>query len=488
MDDFGRTFGTLDSTVQGLLVSIILIPAAIVSFGSGSIADRLSRTHAICLGCAIYGLGSLVCSLCGLYSQSQKSALVMLFFGRCICGAGEGVFLSAVTIYTIEVSPVHARGRMGCIVQLFICIGIMAGYFVCYGSINIQGSFSWRLPWVLQCFTCASLAMAVRFIPHSPRWLMLAGRRDAAHAAMRRLGIDEDVLFGIIEEKLNNEQGREKSMGGWRQSIKQFKEAFAPELRGRTILALFMLGVQQLAGIDGLLYYAPVLFKQAGLSTENATFLASGITGIVNVVFTIVGQTLSDKWGRVPSIMIGGVFMALAMTIIGILYSLPSLNRSGQYAVIAFIYVYVIAFIMSWAILMRVWVSESQPLRTRATVSSLALTLNWGVNFVIAFTTPVFLGHAPSGPYFLWGAATWFAIGIFWVWMPETKGTSIDREGQDLSLKARVPWARLQRGKDKNKPEIKRPPYSRRGTSWTLAGDEVENKDDTVARLDEEVL
>lgn len=191
MDDFAPTFGKLSATVQGLFVSAILIPPAIISFGSGSIADRISRTHAISLGCAVYGTGSLICLLAGI-KMSQASALAMVFVGRCISGAGEGIFLSAVTVYGIEVAPQDQRGRVGCIMQLFICIGIMVGYFVCYGSLNIDGSLSWRLPWILQCLTCLVTAVGVRFLPHSPRWLLHVGRRAEAEVAMQRLGISKD--------------------------------------------------------------------------------------------------------------------------------------------------------------------------------------------------------------------------------------------------------------------------------------------------------
>ena len=301
MDDFTKTFGDLSSVVQGLFVSSVLIPAAITSFGAGSIADRISRTHAISLGCAVYGLGSLICAISGI-NMSQHAALAMIFVGRCTSGVGEGVFLSALTVYGIEVAPRKSRGRVGCIMQLFISTGIMVGYFVCYGSLNIGGSLSWRLPWILQCLTCLVCAVGVRFLPHSPRWLLHVGLHEEAVRAMYRLDLSKDEVISLAataeEEKAQEAAAREKAhQGGWfKNQIAQFRQAFAPGLRGRSAMALFMQSMQQLAGIDGVLYYAPVLFRQAGLSSSSASFLASGVTGIVNVVFTIFGQIISDKW------------------------------------------------------------------------------------------------------------------------------------------------------------------------------------------------
>ncbi|KAF8954532.1 general substrate transporter [Flammula alnicola] len=444
MKEFGSTFGNLNSTIQGLLVSIILIPAAIVSFGSGAISDRLSRIYATSLGCTVYGVGSLICCLAGLNGQSQSSALAMIFVGRCISGAGEGVFLSAVTVYGIEVAPHHARGRVGCIIQLWITIGVVAGYFTCYGSLDIPNSLSWRLPWIMQTVMCASLAMVVPFLPHSPRWLVHVGRIDEAKAVMRRLGLDEDelALTAYVPAGTEAVEAPREEKEGWRKNIDHFKAAFSADLRGRTILALFMLGVQQLVGIDGVLFYAPTLFKQAGLNSQKASFLASGVTGIVNVVFTIVGQLLSDRWGRRPALIFGGVVMAVTMTVIGVLYSLPSLSSSSQWGIVGLIFVYFVAFVITWGILMRIWVSESQPVHTRASVSSLALTVNWTCNFVIAFTTPIFLDASPSGPYFLWAACAWMSVIVFAVFLPETKGQSIDGEEQNLALDVRVGWLR----------------------------------------------
>ena len=80
-------------------------------------------------------------------------------------------------------------------------------------------------------------------------------------------------------------------------------------------------------------------------------------------------RLLTTFRGRRPSLIWGGTVMATAMTLIGILYSLPNLSQAGNYAVIALIFVYFIPFVVTWATLMRIWVSEAQPVQTRASVS-----------------------------------------------------------------------------------------------------------------------
>ncbi|KIY49823.1 general substrate transporter [Fistulina hepatica ATCC 64428] len=429
MDNFEVTFGTLSSTMKGLLISVILLPASIMSFGAGTLADRISRTYTISLSCAIYGVGTLICILSGV-NMSQSAGLALVFVGRCVSGVGEGIFLGAVTCYGIEISPTDARGRVGCMVQLMISTGQMVGYFICYGSLHIQNSLSWRVPWLFLAFICFALAISVRVLPHSPAWLMHVGRHEEAQKTLRRLGLDDEDGFLATAK----EAAQEERPG----LFENIRHSFSRGLRGRTTLALFMLGAQQLSGINGLLYYAPEIFQDAGLGSSNASFLASGVTGIVNVIFTAIGQLLSDRWGRRPSLIWGGCGMTSALTIMGVLYALPSRSQSANYMLIAMIYVYFFSFAMTWAILMRIWVAEAQPQSTRASVSSLSLTVSWGVAFLVAFSTPVFLEVSASGPYFMWGASSWIASLIFIVWLPETKGIVIDLG--NTGLKPQVGW------------------------------------------------
>ncbi|KAI5800441.1 general substrate transporter [Pyronema domesticum] len=428
MPAFHSTFGTLSPTLHGLLVSCILIPGAIFSLFAGPIADRVSRTYAISLGGFMFAIGALICCL--------SSSLPQLYVGRLISGAGEGIFLSCINVYSIEIAPKRIRGTVACILQLLISMGLMSGYFVCYGSLKLSGDMSWRVPFICQVFVCSFLGAGAPFIPHSPRWLLMKGRRRDAEAALISLGIgseEREELLAVACEAVE-EAASAKTGPAWKNALAHYKEAFAPEVRGRTILALYMQATQQLSGIDGVLYYAPMLFTQAGLSSANASFLASGVTGIVSVVITALGQIFTDKWGRRPTLISGGIIMGIAMTGIGAVYAHPtaSKEKGGQWTVIALIFVYFSSFVMSWAILIRIHVSEAQPVRTRASVSALSQSSNWIVNWVIAFTTPMFLKRTPSGPYFLWAATIWVAVVVFIVYLPETRG----REMEDFDGKA----------------------------------------------------
>lgn len=261
----------ISPTVQGLIVSSILITASLASVASGPLSDRISRTRTISLGAAVFAVGSAI--------ACSASALPQLFVGRCIAGVGEGLFLSVVTVYAIEVAPASTRGRMGTAVQLFITIGLASGassfqsserlyahilvlgYFVCYGTSRLPSSLSWRFPLGMQAVVAMVLCIGSPFLPHSPRWLRHVGRDAEADASWIKLGVS-----GAEAEK--SEESTERTTarrdGVWKETQQLWKK----NIRGRTALGVFLMGMQQASGIDGVLYVSLTIFPNAYFPVE----------------------------------------------------------------------------------------------------------------------------------------------------------------------------------------------------------------------------
>ncbi|CAL1713568.1 unnamed protein product [Somion occarium] len=408
--------GVISPTTQGLIVSCILLTASLASLVSGPLSDRISRTRTIAIGGIVFAVGSsIACS---------ANTLAQVFVGRSVAGVGEGLFLSVVTVYAIEIAPASSRGRLGSVVQLLITIGIASGYFVCYGTSRIASSFSWRFPLGMQAAVSVVLAAGCPFLPHSPRWLRHVGRSAEADIAWVRLGVSA-ADAEKTEENAERERERERSpRGNWWQEARQL---WKKDVRKRTGLGVFLMGMQNASGIDGVLYYAPVLFSQAGLPGTTASFIASGVSGLVNIACTIVAQFFADSWGRRASMISGGTVIAGSMLVIGTLYASNASDTSaGRWAIIALIYIFVIGFSCTWAIVTRIICSEIQPMRTRAAATSLGQCANWAINWVIAFSTPLFLAHSSSGPYFLFGACSLITTVACLVYLPETRGASLE--------------------------------------------------------------
>ncbi|KAF3935282.1 hypothetical protein ABW19_dt0205016 [Dactylella cylindrospora] len=427
MNQFIDDFGHISPTMHGVIISMILLTAAISSVFAGHLADKISRTYTTCLGAGIFAVGSALQAVAGLGESSSSAKIGVLLLGRSIAGIGEGFFLTSAQVYVIEIAPGHVRGRVTSILFMGITGGLCLGYFLCYGTAQLESTMAWRIPFIWQATIATILSCGSLLLPHSPRWLLHVNRRDEAMVVLEKMGMgtaaerEKQELLAIRENVVTQETPL-----GLRSILnagKSLKLLAKKQNRWRASLAIFMMICQQTTGIDGVLYYAPVLFSQAGLSSQSSSFLASGVTAILMVFCTAIALTYADRWGRRPTLLYTGFGIVLSMFLIGGLYASPAADTEGaKWTVVAAIYIFVITFTIGWSMILRLYAVEIQPMETRATVNSLSHSANWVANYVIALTTPVFLARSACGPYFFFGACTAFAVLIYILYMPETQG------------------------------------------------------------------
>lgn len=160
-----------------------------------------------------------------------------------------------------------------------VTLGLMTGFFTAYGTANIDSSISWRTPFIILASLAMMYAVAAHlWLPPSPRWLMLRGRQSEVAAAWDALdvGLAElekaEVVQEIIEDAHNpapsvvTTHPRDDEPSSIDVSITKKRHAlldvFAPDVRSRTILGVFLLGMQQMSGIDGVLYVSHPLFTE----------------------------------------------------------------------------------------------------------------------------------------------------------------------------------------------------------------------------------
>jgi sugar porter (SP) family MFS transporter len=460
MPTFLDSFGPLSSTIHGILVSSILIPASLTSFFAGNVADHMGRISTCSIGGLIFATGTAL--------EAGAQNLAMLFVGRCITGVGEGLFLSTLVVYVCEIAPARQRGVLASVQQLLVTMGIAIGYFTCYGTVRSStSSFSWRFPFALQSFLAFTYALlAFFYLPESPRWLKSKGRMEDSHNAWEKLEI-ADAEREKDERRDQNLTVQEPEILALtpirsRQSIHSTHQTswlavFAKDTRKRTFLGCFLMGMQQLSGIDGVLYYAPLLFQQAGLNSSTSSFLASGVSALLMFLITIPAFILADKWGRRTSTLVGGILLSSTMFLIGALYASGVVHGdhgAARWLVIILIYIFALTYCTTWAVGIKIYASEIQPPKTRAPATSLAQSSNWVVNFVVAFTTPVFLQRSSSGIYFMFGAASLLTVVVCATEMPETKGKTLEEidgafehghEGEEQQASVRMRAVRLLR-------------------------------------------
>ncbi|KAK6221006.1 hypothetical protein LQW54_001578 [Pestalotiopsis sp. IQ-011] len=423
MDSFIATFGSFSPTLHGVIVSSILLPGALAALVAGILADRYGRTRMIAIGSTVFGIGAAI--------ETASPVLPMFIVGRLVKGAGEGIFLSTVYVHVCEISPARQRGLVSAVPQLCVTTGLVAGFFVSYGTSALPGSISWRLPIAVQAFLAFSNAAMCSLVPPSPRWLQAKGRPDEARTIIAQLGLDDAEQKELLAQSAS---GLEHSPDAtfWeniKQTVSEFREAFSSPFRSRTIFGCFLMAMQQFSGIDGVLYYAPILLQQAGISSTQASFLASGVSALVIMAATLPAMLMADRWGRKASTLVGGSLIFAVMLLMGSLYAAGEVHAdsgAGRWVVIVSIYLFAVVFSMTWAIGIRSYMIESLPRKTRSSAASLGQGSNWLANYIVALTTPVFISSSTFGVYYFFAFCSLFTTVVCVFLMHETKGQSLE--------------------------------------------------------------
>ncbi|KAI4604897.1 hypothetical protein J4E83_010945 [Alternaria metachromatica] len=397
MPSFTHTFGHLTPTMRGFTVSLIMLCGAIPATVAGYLADRFGRLRIIIVG-------AILCTI-GCVLECAASHLSLFLVGRALMGIGQGFALTNIGVYICEIAPSRSRGKFVSLPQFGAALGVCVGYFSCYGSIHINGNMSWRLPYILQAALSMVWAAGSFFLPESPRWLILHGQRSRAMQELKKLDFEAAEAEKDVLRPTENASPEEQ-----------------------TWLAVFILSFVQLSGIDGVLYYAPTIFAQAGIPSQTASFLASGVSAILMLAFSIPATILADKWGRRTSAICGGVILSGTMLLIGSLYAANVVHSNGaaRWIVIVSVFVFAIGYVSTWAIVGKIYASEIQPTRTRATTNSIATGGSFLANWLVAFATPIFLARSAYGAYFLFGAIALLTLVVLATCMRETRGLSLE--------------------------------------------------------------
>jgi MFS family permease len=380
MPSYTGTFGHLSPTMRGFTVSLIMLCGAIPATIAGYLADRFGRLR-------IMIAGAVLCTI-GCVLECAAFHLWLFLIGRALMGIGQGFALTNIGVYICEIAPSRSRGKFVSLPQFGAAIGVCVGFFSCYGSIHIKGDMSWRLPYILQAVLAVLWATGSFFLPESPRWLILHGRRSQAMEELKKLDFgtaeaEKDVLRPVETAAAEDQIG----------VLAGLRLIFTKDYRSQTWLAVFILSFIQLSGIDGVLYvcdmpcrqvvialantisqYAPTIFAQAGIPSQTASFLASGVSAILMLAFSISATLLADKWGRRTSAICGGVILSATMLLIGSLYAADAVHSYGaaRWVVIVSVFVFALGYVSTWAIVGKIYASEIQPTKTRATTNSMA--------------------------------------------------------------------------------------------------------------------
>lgn len=247
-----RAFG-LSTMAQELVVSTVLVGATLGAIGGGRISDTFGRRRVLIVTAAIFCVGALICAF--------APSVAILIAGRAVVGLAIGLASTTVPVYLSEVAPSSDRGWVVSLFQLAITIGILAAYVTSYVFASSGG---WR--WMLGLAVVPALIFGagMLFLPETPRWLRYKGAHAEAHSVLVRIRgtADVDIEIREIDESL----ARERSTG-------RFSDLLQAHIRPALIVGLGLAILQQITGINTVIYYAPSILRLAGMSSVSGAIL-----------------------------------------------------------------------------------------------------------------------------------------------------------------------------------------------------------------------
>jgi sugar porter (SP) family MFS transporter len=255
---------------------------------------------------------------------------------------------------------------------------------------------------------------------------MRRGRDDEARRVLSA-SRDDDAVEAEMREIRDVEQ-EEQGAG--------LRELAEPWLRPALVIAIGLAVLQQLIGINTIIYYAPTTLTSVGYGAESAIY-ANIVIGVVNLVLTLLAIRLIDRIGRKPLLLGGLVGMVLSLTVLGVasLALAKPKSPSDPAAIITLVCLalFIASFAATWGPVVWVMLPEILPLNVRGTAMGLAIFLHWGANFVVSQTFPLLLDDFGPGPVFLGYAVIGVMAFVFVAALvKETKGRSLEEIEGDL--------------------------------------------------------
>ena len=397
-------FGISESPLmQGVAMTTALVGCLVGAMVSGGAADRYGRKPLLMLSAVFFTVSAIAT---GLFND-----FTLFNIARFLGGVGIGVASALAPMYIAEVSPVAIRGRMVSLNQMTIVLGILGAQVVnmlLARDTNVAESQQWNVEWGwrwmfwAETLPAALFLLMSFFIPESPVFLALKKGREHA----------QTVVLQAADEA---------GMG----------ELMKLKYRHVLLLGLVIAVFQQWCGTNVIFNYAQEIFVGAGFDVDGM-FINIVITGIANVVFTVVALYTIEKWGRRTLILLGAGGLGLIYLVLGTCYFVGMTGIAMVALVVAAISVYAMTLgPVTWTLL-----AEIFPNRVRGIAMATCTFALWVGCCTLTFSFPSMnAALGSSGTFWIYSAICCCAFVFLFRNCPETKGKSLEELERELVQK-----------------------------------------------------
>ncbi|WP_019395389.1 sugar porter family MFS transporter [Priestia filamentosa] len=404
----------LNSVTQGLVTSALLFGAAFGAIFGGRLSDHHGRRTNILYLAVLFFISTLGCTF-------APNATVMII-SRFVLGLAVGGASVTVPAYLAEVSPSERRGRIVTQNELMIVTGQLLAFTfnAILGTTLGHNPEVWRYMLPIAAIPAVILFFGMLKVPESPRWLVSKGRSQEALTVLEKMRekkrAKEEVLE--IETAFKQEENMKKAT---------LKDLSVPWIRRLIFIGIGIGVVQQITGVNSIMYYGTEILKDSGFGTE-AALVGNIANGVISVLATFVGIWLLGKVGRRPMLITGLIGTTSALLLIGIL----SLMLEGSPALPYIVLTLTVTFLafqqgavspVTWLML-----SEIFPLRMRGMGMGITVFCLWIANFLVGLTFPILLAAIGlSTTFFVFVVLGIAAITFVKKALPETKGLTLEQ-------------------------------------------------------------
>ncbi len=397
-----KDFGLSDGQTE-LAASSILFGAVAGAALAGWLTDRYGRRRLLFGAAALFTASALAAAV--------PRTLAEFVAARFAGGLAIGVASLLVPLYIAEIAPARIRGQLVTLNQLAIVTGILLAYVASYYLAGL-GLGAWR--WMFAAAAVPSLLfmLTLLLVPESPRWLLGRGRAAEALGTLTRLNgpVAAAAEAAEIQAALADEQGAAARLS-------------QPRLRRPLRIAVVLAVLQQITGINTILYYGSLIFTEHSGQSAASAIGANALIGGINFAGTIVALFVIDRVGRKPLLLVASGGMALAL---GALVLALQLHAPGPW-LLGLIMLYVACFAVGLGPGVWVVITEIFPNAVRGRAAALATVALWVACTAISFTFLSLVKTAGlAGAFGLYALLSAFTFGFVWRAVPETKGRTLE--------------------------------------------------------------